>query len=338
MPIDKDYYKPIITRGAFNGNYIQYESRGDKGKNLSIKKYPNMIKSYLSDIINDHKTSDLERYSSSNKTWPEETPSESKIQLTMTINFIFFKDSDETLTMHTKSNNVEIMVGSETDEIIEELFESLLRLYQKNLDESMRGSEFVYDSVDSLYYNLNKISLSRCGSYIDSPKRLKNKKATINPKNNDDKCFQYALTVGLNYEQIKKDPQRISKIKPFIDKYNWKHIDFPSHSKDWKKFESNNKSIALTILYVPHNTEKIRHAYKSIYTSNHENRVILLMITDSEKWYYLDVKSLSALFRGITGNNNGDFYCLNCFQSFMAENKLKKVSIRKYAKIMIIAM
>ena len=52
----------------------------------------------------------------------------------------------------------------------------------------------------------------------------KNKKATINPKNNDDKCFQYALTVALNYEKIKKDPQRISKIKPFIDQYNWKEI------------------------------------------------------------------------------------------------------------------
>ena len=57
-----------------------------------------------------------------------------------------------------------------------------------------------------------------------------------------------------------KDPQRISKIKPFIDQYNWKEIDFPSHSKDWKRFESNNNSIALNILYVPHNTEKI---YKS---------------------------------------------------------------------------
>ena len=66
----------------------------------------------------------------------------------------------------------------------------------------MRGSEFVYDSVDTLYYKLNKISLSRGGSYIDSPKWLTNKKATINPKNNDDKCFQYALTVALNYEQI----------------------------------------------------------------------------------------------------------------------------------------
>ena len=130
--------------------------------------------------------------------------------------------------MHTKSNNVEIMMGSETDEIIDELLKSFLQKYQEGLEESMRGSEFIFDSVDSLYYNnLNKVSLSRGGSYIDSPERLKNKKATINPKNNDDKCFQYALTVALNYEQIKKNPQRMSKIITFIDKYNWKEIDFP---------------------------------------------------------------------------------------------------------------
>ena len=96
----------------------------------------------------------------------------------------------------------------------------------------MRGIEFVFDTVDALYYNLNKISLSRGGLYIDSPKWLKNKKATIYPNNNYDKCFQYALTVALNYEQIKSHPERISKIKPFIDQYNWKKIDFPSHSKD----------------------------------------------------------------------------------------------------------
>ena len=142
----------------------------------------------------------------------------------MAINFISSKDSDETRTMHTKSNNVEIMIGSETDEIIDDLFESFLQKYQEGLEESMRGSEFVYDSVDALHYNLNKVSLSRGGSYIDFPKWLKNKKATINPKNKDDKCFQYALTIAPNYEKIKKDPQRISKIKPFIDQYNWKEI------------------------------------------------------------------------------------------------------------------
>ena len=111
-PCDNNY---IIARGAFNSSYIQYQSKGDKGKNLSMKEYLNMIRPYLSDIINDHKTRGLVRYHSGNKTWVEETPSEWKIQLTMTINFISFKDSNETRTMHTKSNTVEIMMGNETD-------------------------------------------------------------------------------------------------------------------------------------------------------------------------------------------------------------------------------
>ena len=118
------------------------------------------------------------------------TQSEWKIQLTMAINFISSKDSDETRTMNTKSNNVKIMMGSETDEIIEDLFQSFLQKYQEELEESIRGSEFVYDSVDELYYNLNKVSLSRGRSYKDSPKWLKNKKTTINSKNSDDKCYK----------------------------------------------------------------------------------------------------------------------------------------------------
>ena len=75
---------------------------------------------------------------------------------------------------------------------------------------------------------------------------------------------------------------------------------------------------------MPHNTEKLRHAYKSKYISARENQVILLMITDVEKWHYLAVKSLSALFRGITSKHEGDCYCLNCFQSYTTKNKLKK--------------
>ena len=101
----------------------------------------------------------------------------------------------------------------------------------------MKGSEFVLDNTNSLYYKLHKISLNRGGSYTDSPKWLKNKKAIINPKNNDDKCFQYAITAALNHEKIKKDLKRKTKIKLFIDKYNWKEIDFPCHKKDWNEFE-----------------------------------------------------------------------------------------------------
>ena len=201
---------------------------------------------------------------SSNEVFDYETQfGEWKIQLTMSVNFISSKDSDETRNMHTKSNNIEIMVGSETDEIIEELFKSLLQRYQEGLEESMKGSEFIFDSVNLLHYHLQKTSLKRTvSSYIDSPEWLKNKKTTINPKNNNDNQFQYAIIAALNYKQIKNHPERISNLRSFIDQYNWKGINFPSQKEDWKKFESNNKSIALNILFVPYNTEKIRLAYK----------------------------------------------------------------------------
>ena len=65
----------------------------------------------------------------------------------------------------------------------------------------MRGSEFVYGSINLLHYKLHKISLNRGESYIDSPEWLKNKKETINPIiKKDNKCFQHAITVGLNYQ------------------------------------------------------------------------------------------------------------------------------------------
>ena len=128
-------------------------------------------------------------------------------------------------------------------------------------------------------------------------------------------CFNFCI---LQY-QILKEYQILSFSfyhKSFTDQYNWKEIDFPTRLNSWKKFESNNKSIALNILYVPYNTKEMRHAYQSKYNLKRENHVILLMITDSEKWHYLAVKKLPALFRGITSKHVGDFYCLNCFRSY----------------------
>ena len=210
-----------------------------------------MIRPYLSDMINDHKT---------RREW--------KIQLTMQINFISSKDSEETCTTYTNSHNEEIMIGNKTDEIIEKLLQN----YQKDLEESMRGIKFVRDSNKLLYDHL-QIGLKGGGSYIDSPKWLKNKKATINPKNNDDKCFPYALTVALNHLNIGENPQGTWKIKPFIDQYNWKEIEFPSEKKDWKMFQQNSKTIALKILFVPHNNKQIKDI--------HTNQNIVLSVKKS---------------------------------------------------------
>ena len=272
LSIDEDYYKPILIKSGYNKNYAQYESKGDRI--LTIQEYLALIEKSLRELINHDK----------NK-------GEWKIQLIAEINFISLKPgSDETRVMYTRSFNEEIMKGSDTDEITELLFESFLKIYELNLQEKMKRSDFAFDGVNFFYYDFNKTSINRGGSYIDSPQWLKNKKSTINPKNNDDKCFQYAVTLALNLNNIDNHPERISKIKPFINKYNWKDIDFPAMSKDWKKFESNNE-IALNILYVPHNTKKINIAYKSKHNLTREKKVILLMISNGEKRHYLVIKN-----------------------------------------------
>ena len=92
-----------------------------------------------------------------------------KIQLTIVINFISSKDVDEERVMHSKSNNVELMSYDNVNDIVDELFETLLSWYKDNLETSMKGSDFVFDSVQLLSYKCHRINFRRGGSYNDSP-------------------------------------------------------------------------------------------------------------------------------------------------------------------------
>ena len=112
-----------------------------------------------------------------------------------------------------------------------------------------------------------------------------------------------ALTVALNHQNIKSNSLMILNITPFIYQHNWKDIVFPLQKKDWKKFEPDNESIVLNILFVPHNSQQIKHAYKSKHNVKCQNQVIplvILTIIDGTKRHYLAVKILSTLFKGIT--------------------------------------
>ena len=136
------------------------------------------------------------------------------------------------------------------------LLQNLLILYckdtKKELEESEKnGSNFIFDGVDLLSYHLHKTSLKRGKSYIESPEWLKNESATINPKNDDDNCFQYVITVTLNHQNIENHPERASNIDPFINQCNWKDIDF-HHTK--KTAKNLNKMIRqlLLIYYTNH--------------------------------------------------------------------------------------
>ena len=230
--------------------------------------------------------------------------------------------------MHSKSDNIEIMINDETYEVIKELFDSLKNRYQNNL-ESVKGSEFVFNYFHLLYYKYHKINPYRGGSYLDSRDWIKSKKAAINPINKkDNKCIQNAVTVALNYEEITKYQQRITKIKPFINKYNWEGINFPSEKDDWKNFEKNNVTTALNFLYAK--KQEVFPAYVSKHNSNREKQATLLMIPNGKKTQSEVQKTTMALscsqktisiIRGITSKHHGDFYCLNCLHSFPTEKK-----------------
>ena len=186
-------------------------------------------------------------------------------------------------------------------------------------------------------YHIHKTTLKRRKSYIKSLEWISNKRETINPKNKDNKCFQYPITVALNHKNNENHPKRILNINPFIDQYSWKGIDFPAGIKNWKKSERNNKKLLLmSYLYHTIKKQQISNTNQNV-TVKWENQVIFLIITNSEKWHYIALKgvrtddgfnrpirSLSRLFRGITSNNHGDFYCLGCLHSFRTDNALKK--------------
>ena len=171
------------------------------------------------------------------------------------------------------------------------------------------------ESNNCYYFAVKKLS------ELNSSGWLKGKKETIISGHND---FENALDDALNYQNIKTNPERISKLKPYINKYNWEGIDFPAEPKEWIKFEQNDKTIALNVLYVQYNTKTISVAYRSEYNNKRKKQVILLMITNGKKFCYLVVTNLFALLQGNSSNHKEDFYCLNCFNSYTTKNKLKE--------------
>ena len=148
---DDDYYKPILVKSSFDENYKYYESRGDKDKKLSIEQYLDMIKPYLSDLINENK----EIETSSNE-W--------KIQINMQINFASSNDTGEIRTVFVWSDYEEIRLGNETDGIVKRLINSFLNNSQKEELILRNRRNFVFESVGLLSFHIHKTSLKRGNS------------------------------------------------------------------------------------------------------------------------------------------------------------------------------
>ena len=166
---DDVYYKPIEIKSSFKGNYVRYESNGDKDHSLTITFYFLKVKPFLYDLIDFCKAI-----------------GEWKIQLSMQANFITDNNDDKGLILHTKSDNVEIMRGIDTKTIVTNLFDTLRQRNREGLETKMDASNYIFDCLVLLEYYFHKVSLKRGSSYIPSPKWLINKKSTLYPHNKED--------------------------------------------------------------------------------------------------------------------------------------------------------
>ena len=175
----------------------------------------------------------------------------------------------------------------------------------------IKGSDFVFESVNPLDYKLHRVRLKRGGSYIKFPKWLLHKGATINPKNEfDDECLRWSIISALNCSEItKKEFENIFK------KIKHEEKDFSSHKRDWENFEQNNVSIAINVLFSSKDSEEITLLYKSEYNLQRENKVLLLMISNDH--YYFAVKSKLELYSSEWLRNKKESTTKedNCFQN-----------------------
>ena len=169
------HYEPVLIKSSFDNNYLEYLSNGNNS--LSFTECLELIKPYLYDLINVYKAK-----------------GEWKLQLSAEISFVLQKPySNEIRIMYTRSIPEEIIIGCETEEVAENLIMQLLQKCQDNLQNKMKGSDFIFNGINYLCYDLNRITISKGGSYIESPKWLKDKKCTINQKNTDNKCYNFSI-------------------------------------------------------------------------------------------------------------------------------------------------
>ena len=258
-----NYYHPTLASSLFNNDYQRYHFRGDPNRHMSVTTYFDKIVPFLRILID------------KNKLFKQ------KIQLDIGINMVHISEQKR-ITHFSRSDNVICLLSSNTSDITNQLLSSLYQKYQEDLRLSHASSSFTYESVEECNIHFNKIDLRRGAIYIENPKWLKNKKATVNPKNTKDVyCFMYAATIALYHDKLGSNPERISeKLSIYTQVFNEHGRDFPTSYVDQKLFEKLNEDIALNILYVPYQEKNICPEYISKRNFNTKNQIVLLKLTD----------------------------------------------------------
>ena len=156
---------------------------------------------------------------------------------------------------------------------------------------ALLNSKFVFNEVLYIDVDFHQLNLTRGSSYIPLPDWLARKKAIINPKNEDQECFKWAVITASRWEEINNYPERISKLKRSEADFSWSGIGFPVSVKDIKKFELKNR-VSINLLAI-----EDRQIYICRKGGNYERIINLMLITESNRKHYVAIKSLSSLLQ-----------------------------------------
>ena len=193
---------------------------------------------------------------------------------------------------------------SEINEIVNKM---IAHMREQMENPALLNSRFVFDEVLFTNIDFHQLNLTRGSSYVPLPEWLADKKAIINPKNEDQECFKWAVIAALRWEEIGNNPERISKLKRFEKDFDWSGIKFPVSIKDIKGFEDKNR-ISINLLAIEH--REICICRKG---GNYENSINLMIINN----HYVAIKSLSRLLSLQNSKHNGkEYFCMNCLQGF----------------------
>ena len=220
---------------------------------------------------------------------------------------------------HSKGTKL-VLEGTDENELYNEMVGEIEEEIQKT--EMAEGSGWVFLNVKKLVLHTTRWDPINAGSYIDLPPALKNKHAIINMKNQDEKCFLWSVLRALNPKD--KNAERVDNdLKSKEDTLNMKGIQYPVSFRDIDRFESQNTNISISVL--GYNKEERVYPLRISKYTRRKHDIVLLLLKDGEKSHYCLVKNISALLSSqINNHEHKRHFCLNCFNSFKNEDKLKE--------------
>ena len=226
------------------------------------------------------------------------------------------RKDDELAELAFNSRMANVYNLSDMNEIVNEM---IAHMKQQIENPALLNSRFVFDEVLHMDVDFHQLNLMGGSSYLLLPEWLAYKKAIINPLNEDQECFKWAVIAASRWEDINRNPQRVSKLKKFEADFNWSGIGFPVSFKDIKKFEFRNQ-VSINILAI-----EDRQTYICRKGSNYEHTINLMLITESNRKHYVAIKSLSRLLSSQNTKHKGkEYFCMSCLQGFKEESSRDK--------------